>query len=111
MQELIIIAKSQEKKIIKIAVPLKNDQGLDSIISSHFGESPFFGFLGFQEGDLSSSEIISNKFAHEEKRKGIILQDITEKKKAEEALKKSEEKCRWAPNFPHLWSLKSPQLI
>ena len=67
--------KSQDKKIIKIAVPLKNNRGLDSIISNHFGESPFFGFLEFQEGNLSTSEIISNKFAHEEKRKGILISE------------------------------------
>jgi len=73
--KLIIIVKSQDKKIIKIAVPLKNNRGLDSIISNHFGESPFFGFLEFQEGNLSTSEIISNKFAHEEKRKGILISE------------------------------------
>jgi len=79
--KIIIIIKGQDKKIIKIAVPLKNNQGLSSVVSNHFGESPFFGFLEFQEGALSTSEIISNKFAHEEKRKGILISEwlITEK--------------------------------
>ena len=67
--------KTQEKKINKIAVPLKNDRGLDSVISTHYGESPFFGFLEFQEGNLYTSEIISNKFAHEEKRKGLLISE------------------------------------
>lgn len=91
--KIIIIVKSQDKKIIKIAVPLENNQGLNSIISIHFGESLFFGFLVFQEGNLSSSEIISNKFAHEEKRKGILISEWLMSKKIDililkESLKK-----------------------
>jgi cation diffusion facilitator family transporter len=91
--KIIIIVKSQDKKIIKIAVPLENNQGLNSIISTHFGESLFFGFLVFQEGNLSSSEIISNKFAHEEKRKGILISEWLMAKKIDililkESLKK-----------------------
>lgn len=91
--KIIIIIKSQDKKNIKIAVPLENNQGLNSIISDHFGESPFFGFLEFLEGNLASSKIISNKFAHEEKRKGILISEWLMSKKIDililkESLKK-----------------------
>lgn len=90
--KLIIIAKSQEKKIIKIAVPLKNNRGLDSVISTHFGESSFFGILEFQEGKLTTSEIISNKFAHEEKRKGILISEWLISKKIDGLILKEELK-------------------
>ncbi len=73
--KIIIIVRSQEKDIIKIAIPLKNNQDLNSFISEHFGESPFFGFVEFNKGILSKFEVLPNKFAHEEKRKGIFISE------------------------------------
>jgi len=71
----IIIIKSQEKETIKMAIPLKNNQELNSVISEHFGESPFFGFVEFSKGNFSKFEVLPNKFAHEEKRKGILISE------------------------------------
>lgn len=73
--KIIIIVKSQKKEITIIAIPLENNRGLDSNLSNHFGESPYFGIVEFQEGTLLKFEIIVNKFAHEEKRKGILVSD------------------------------------
>ncbi len=79
--KIIIIIQGSEKTISIIAVPLETDQGLDSNISSHFGESPFFGFLEFQEDMFTKYEIKPNNFVTEEKRKGILVSDwlISEK--------------------------------
>ena len=73
--KIIIIVKSQKKEITIIAIPLENNRGLDSNLSNHFGESPYFGIVEFQEGTLLKFEIFVNKFAHEEKRKGILVSD------------------------------------
>ena len=73
--KIIIIVRSQEKDIIKIAIPLKNNQDLNSFISEHFGESLFFGFVEFNKGILSKFEVLPNEFAHEEKRKGILISE------------------------------------
>ncbi|GAH27798.1 unnamed protein product, partial [marine sediment metagenome] len=62
--KIIIIIHSREKIITKIAVPLENNLGLNSKIAEHFGESPYFGFLEFQEGTFLKFEIIANKFAN-----------------------------------------------
>jgi cation diffusion facilitator family transporter len=79
--KIIIIIHSQEKAITKIAIPLENNLGLNSKISEHFGESPYFGFLEFKEGDFSKFQIVINKFAKEEKRKGLLISEwlISEK--------------------------------
>lgn len=79
--KIIIIIHSHEKIITKIAVPLENNLGLNSKISEHFGECPYFGLLEFQEGSFLKFEIIANKFATEEKRKGLLISEwlISEK--------------------------------
>jgi len=79
--KIIIIIHSHEKIITKIAVPLENNLGLNSKIAEHFGESPYFGLLEFQEGTFLKFEIIANKFANEEKRKGLLVSEwlISEK--------------------------------
>ena len=79
--KVIILIQGPEKIISIIAVPLETDQGLDSKISSHFGESSYFGFFEFQEDKFTKYEIKPNKFLNEPKRKGILVSDwlISEK--------------------------------
>jgi len=45
---IIIISQTLPKEVIKIAVPLANNEGLNSKISEHFGETPFFAILEMQ---------------------------------------------------------------
>ena len=73
--KIILLAQAQEKRILRIAVPVSDREGLNSEIFDHFGESPYFAFLDFQEGSLLKFEIIPNKFINEEKRKGILISD------------------------------------
>ncbi|MFX1313940.1 MAG: cation diffusion facilitator family transporter [Promethearchaeota archaeon] len=83
--KLIIITQTQEKPLIKIAVPLLENKDLDSQISDHFGEAKCFAIFeikkGKDENTLQNYNISSNKFAHLEKRKGINIADwlISEK--------------------------------
>ena len=77
--KIIIISQAQPKEIIKIAVPLLKDNGLNSKISEHFGESPFFSIMELQEENnrfkLIKYDIAPNKFIAEEKRKGILISE------------------------------------
>ena len=73
--KIIIIVHSQEKFITKVAVPLESNQGLNSKIADHFGESPYFGLLEFQEENFLKFEININKFAKEQKRKGLLVSE------------------------------------
>jgi predicted Fe-Mo cluster-binding NifX family protein len=76
---IIIISQTLPKEVIKIAVPLANNEGLSSKISEHFGETPFFAILEMQEEnnilELKNYNILPNKFANEEKRKGILVSE------------------------------------
>jgi len=75
--KIIILTQIQEKIIKKVAVPLMDNNGLDSKISDHFGESPFFAIYEIEEGDeqkqFMNYNILANKFIKEEKRKGILI--------------------------------------
>ncbi|MHA1784740.1 MAG: cation diffusion facilitator family transporter [Candidatus Helarchaeota archaeon] len=73
--KIIIVTRGSEKIITKVAVPLQDKEGESSKISKHYGESPYFAFLDFYEGKLLKLEILPNKFAQEEKRKGILVSD------------------------------------
>jgi len=76
---IIIISQTLPKEVIKIAVPLVNNEGLSSKISEHFGETPFFAILEMQEKnnvlELKNYNVLTNKFADEEKRKGILISE------------------------------------
>ena len=77
--KIIIISQTLPKEVIKIAVPLENDEGLSSKIFEHFGEAPFFAILEMQEEnnvlELKNYNVLTNKFANEEKRKGILVSE------------------------------------
>jgi cation diffusion facilitator family transporter len=94
--KIIIISQAQPKEIIKIAVPLLNDKGLDSKISEHFGETPFFSIMEMQEENnqfkLINYHIVPNKFKDEEKRKGILISEWFLEEKIDKLYLKSELK-------------------
>jgi len=90
--KIIIIIDNAEKNETKIAVPLRDSQGLNSKISDHFGESPFFGFLEFQEGNFLKLEIVKNEFINQEKRKGILISDWLSTQKVDKVYVKNELK-------------------
>ena len=73
--KVILLAHAQEKKMVKIAVPVSNNEGMNSKIFDHFGESPYFAFLEIQDGSLLRLAVDPNKFINEEKRKGILISD------------------------------------
>ena len=77
--KVIILTQTQEKPITKVAVPLLDNNGLNSRISDHFGESLFFALFEIEENEKESQllnyNIITNKFIKEEKRKGILISD------------------------------------
>ena len=77
--KIIIISQAQPKELLKIVAPLLNNNGLNSKISDHFGESPFFSIVELRE-ENNQFEVINyyitpNKFMAEEKRKGILISE------------------------------------
>ena len=90
--KIIIIIDNAEKNETKIAIPLEDSRGLDSKISDHFGESPFFGLIEFQESNFSKLEIVKNDFINLEKRKGILIADWLSSQKVDKVYIKKELK-------------------
>ena len=89
---VLIIAQHQEKTQEKVAVPLLNNDGVNSRISDHFGESPFFAFLLFEDKKLIKFEVSPNKFKNVEKRKGILIADWLSSEKIDNLFLKNDLK-------------------
>lgn len=77
------MSQFKQELITKIAVPLKDNNELNSIISDHYGESPFFALIEIKEGALFKLEIVSNEFANEDKQKGILVADWLNSRKVD----------------------------
>ena len=45
-----------------VALPLENDEGENSIISRHFGRSPYFAFVEIDENGILNYKIVKNPF-------------------------------------------------
>jgi predicted Fe-Mo cluster-binding NifX family protein len=90
--KIIILTKPQEKRIVKIATPVEDDNGSKSIIFDHYGESPYFALITFEEGEVISLEIQANQFLKEEKRKGILISDWLNTEKIDKIYLKNELK-------------------
>jgi len=73
--KIVITTRTPEEKTNLIAVPLENNNGLESDVHERYGEAPYFGILTFKEGELSKFEVSANKFVEKEKRKGILVSD------------------------------------
>ncbi|MBD3254882.1 MAG: cation diffusion facilitator family transporter [Candidatus Lokiarchaeota archaeon] len=87
-----IIAQEQEKPTLSIAVPLENNEGLNSKVFDKFGDSNFFAIMELQEGEIINKEIIPNKFKDREKRKGILISDWLVSKKVDKIYLKQDLK-------------------
>ncbi|MFO7797996.1 MAG: cation diffusion facilitator family transporter [Promethearchaeati archaeon] len=73
--KIVITTRTQEKKTSKVAIPLENNNGLESKIHEKYGEAPYFALIELEEQKLSKLEVLTNKFAEKEKRKGILVSD------------------------------------
>lgn len=79
--KIVLITQTEEKEIIKVAAPIQENQGINSKIYEHYGESPYFAIIELKQGKLLNLTITPNEFIDEEKRKGILVSDwLTSKK-------------------------------
>ena len=92
--KIILISRSEPQQIIRVAVPLKNNESTDSIISDHYGEASFFAIMDFKkESDgkkLINLSIKENKFKDVEKRKGILISEWLSSEKIDKIYLKKE---------------------
>ncbi|MHA1267096.1 MAG: cation diffusion facilitator family transporter [Candidatus Helarchaeota archaeon] len=65
----------EKKEYTRIAIPLQENEGLQSKISPHFGSAKYFFLYDYKEGKSYNFNFLSNPFLYEEKRKGILVAD------------------------------------
>ncbi len=53
-----------------IAIPVLSNDGINSLISEHFGHAPYFAFILIENGQIKSVEIEENP--HQEHGPGVI---------------------------------------
>jgi cation diffusion facilitator family transporter len=58
-------------KMCTVAVPVENDKGLHSDMSSHLGKAPFFLVATVEEGAITKWDLVENPAAHLEKKRGV----------------------------------------
>ena len=59
------------RKKTRMAIPIMEDNGLDSSVSLHFGSAPYFVFIEVEEGQIVSLNVKENEGARLSHKKGI----------------------------------------
>ena len=79
--QVTIETKPLEADIEKIVIPVMNNKGEDSLISDHFGKSPYLAIVTLdKDKKIEKIEIIRNKFLKENKGIGADLVEYIVKK-------------------------------
>ncbi|NJE84845.1 dinitrogenase iron-molybdenum cofactor [Thermococcus sp. CX2] len=47
---------------MRIAVPIKDDSGLESEVCEHFGKARYFVFVDLEDGEIKGSEVVQVPF-------------------------------------------------
>jgi cation diffusion facilitator family transporter len=69
------------KEKMKIAIPIVEDKGLDSLSSIHFGSAPYFIFIEIAAGQVVGFYVKKNEGAKLSRKKGIKAADLLVKEK------------------------------
>jgi cation diffusion facilitator family transporter len=71
LESVTIHAGLAHRKKMRIAVPILEDKGLDSLTTLHFGNAPYFAFLDVEEGQIVGFYVKENQGAKMSHKKGI----------------------------------------
>ena len=76
LESLVIHIEPVKREKHRLALPVKADNGLDSVVSTHFGSAPFFIFvdLGLSGVERWYSKI--NSAVDLEKKRGVMISDL-----------------------------------
>jgi cation diffusion facilitator family transporter len=69
------------KEKMKLAIPIVEDKGLDSLSSIHFGSAPYFIFIEIAAGQVVGFYVKKNEGAKLSRKKGIKAADLLVKEK------------------------------
>lgn len=74
------------KEKMKIGVPIREDKGLESVTSPHFGNVPFFAFIETEKGQIANVYVKANKAAGRTRKRGIEAARFLVKEKVDVVL-------------------------
>jgi cation diffusion facilitator family transporter len=74
------------RKKTRIAIPIKEDKGMDSTAVLHFGSAPHFAFIEVEEGHIVSFNVRENEGATLSRKKGIQAANLLVEEKVDVVL-------------------------
>jgi predicted Fe-Mo cluster-binding NifX family protein len=74
------------RKKTRMAIPIMEDNGLDSAVSLHFGSAPFFALIEVEEGQIVSLNVRENEGARLSHKKGIQAANLLVEEKVDVVL-------------------------
>ncbi len=74
------------RKKTRIAIPIKEDKGMDSPTVLHFGSAPYFAFIEVEEGQIVSLNVRENEGATLSHKKGIQAANLLVEEKVDVVL-------------------------
>ena len=71
VESVFIHVEPYEKKIVSAIIPVKNINGLDSIVGGHFGRAPYFVILKINNKNIQVEDFYYNEYLKEKKHIGV----------------------------------------
>lgn len=71
LDSIIIKIEPKKKFVVRIAIPIDKDKGLNSVISKHFGKAPYFLVVDVNNDNIKNSQLMKNPAATFEQKKGL----------------------------------------
>ena len=76
LESLVVHIEPIERTRNRIALPVTSDNGLDSVVSEHFGSAPFFLFVDHGSEGVERWFTRENPGAGLEKKRGVVVTDM-----------------------------------
>lgn len=77
IESVFIHVEPLKEKIISAIIPVKNIDGLDSIVHGHFGRAPYFVILKISDNTVEIEDFYYNEFLVEKKHVGIkVIKEV-----------------------------------
>ncbi len=82
VESLVIHMEPQEESKLRVATPVREDLGMESPVTPHFGEAPFFLFVDVEDGIIQRWITKQNPGLELEKKRGITMANLIVEEKA-----------------------------
>jgi len=81
LEALTIQAEPRKREKFRIAIPIEEDKGLESMAKPHFGSAPYFMLVDVDRGEIKTWATTPNPGAEQSKKRGISSANFLRKEK------------------------------